>query len=150
MTVGSPRSYYKKFNFIVRIDGFSYFGFATCSELGHEVDVVSHREGGALLPDQTPGLVTVPNITLTRGATKDQEMHEWAKEVVDFSKNAGLVDPKYARDIDITQQDRDGKAIKRWTAKECWPRKYVAGDWDGNASEVVIEQMELVVGSGYE
>ncbi len=147
MPVGSPRSFYKKFKFIVEIDGFTYFGFQKCSELSAEVAVVSHREGGTLLADETPGLVTVPNITLERGATDDQEMHNWFKQVVDMAANLGegLPDPEFARDIDIVQQDRDGSERKRHPIKNCWPRKYVVGEWDNDAEEVVITTLELVI-----
>lgn len=147
MPVGNPRSFYKKFKFVIEIDGFTYFGFQTCSELSEEVGVVSHREGGSLLEDKTPGLVTVPNITLTRGATKDQEMHDWFKQVVDTAANLGegLPDGKYDRDFDIVQQNRDGSEMQRYKVKKAWPRKYVAGDWDNDADEVVITSLELVI-----
>lgn len=147
MPVGSPRSFYKKFKFVIEIDGFTYFGFQKCSELSAEVAVVEHREGGSLLPDKTPGLVTVPNITLERGATDDEEMFNWFKEVVDMAANLGegLPDPGYARDLDIVQQDRDGSELRRWPIKNAWPRKFVAGEWDNEADEVVITMLELVI-----
>lgn len=147
MPVGSPRSFFKKFKFVIEIDGFTYFGFQKCSELSAEVAVVEHREGGALLPDKTPGLVTVPNITLERGATNDEEMFNWFKEVVDMAANLGegLPDPGYARDLDIVQQDRDGSELRRYPIKNAWPRKFVAGEWDNEADEVVITMLELVI-----
>jgi phage tail-like protein len=147
MPVGSPRSFYKKFKFTVEIDGFTYFGFQKCSELKAEVGVVEHREGGVLLADKTPGLVTVPNITLERGATKDQEMFNWFKQVVDMAANLGegRPDPGYARNMDIVQHDRDGSVLMRFPITNAWPRTFVAGEWDNDADEVVITSMELVI-----
>lgn len=147
MTVGSPRSFYKKFKFTIEIDGFTYFGFQKCSELSAEIGVVEHREGGVLIADKTPGLVTVPNITLERGATKDQEMFKWWKQVVDMAANLGegLPDPGYARSMDIVQHDRDGSVLQRFPIPLAWPRKFVAGEWDNDADEVVITSVELVI-----
>ena len=147
MANGSPRSYFKKFKFVVQIDGFSYFGFQSCTELSAEGGVVSQREGGALVEDKTPGLLTVPNITLSRGATKDEEMFNWFKQVVDMTANLGegLPDPQYMRNLDIVQQDRDGSELRRWRVKGAWPRKFVAGEWDNNAEENVINSLELVI-----
>lgn len=147
MASGSPRSFFKRFKFVVEIDGFSYFGFQTCSELSAEVGVVTNREGGALVEDKSPGLLTVPNITLERGATKDEEMFNWFKEVVDMTSGlgSGLPDPQYARSVDIVQQDRDGTELRRWKLASCWPRKFVAGAWDNNAEENVVQSLELVI-----
>lgn len=147
MPVGNPRSFYKKFKFVVEIDGFAYFGFQKCSELTMEVGVVTHREDGTLLADKTPGVVTVPNITLERGATRNLEMYLWFKEVVDVTSEQGNIDGQYDRDIDIVQLDRDGTEIDRWNVTAAWPRMFSAGEWDNEAEEVVITKLELVIES---
>lgn len=147
MPVGSPRSFYKKFKFVVEIDGFEFFGFQKCSELSSEVGVVEHREGGTLLADKTPGFVTVPNITLERGATDDEDMFNWYKEVVDMNANLGegLPEPQFVRDIDIVQLNRDNSDRRRTPVTNTWPRRFVAGEWDNEAEEVVITMLELVI-----
>ena len=35
--IGTPRSFHKKFKFVVEIDGFQHAGFQKCSELSVEV-----------------------------------------------------------------------------------------------------------------
>lgn len=142
-TVGAPRTYHKKFKFVVEIDDFVNSGFQKCSELSIEVAKVEQREGGALIPYKEPGLVTVSDVTLERGATDNFEIFTWFKQVADLAANRGIVTPGYRRNLDIVQQDRDGTPLRRWRLKNAWPTKFVGGDWDNNASENVIESVTL-------
>lgn len=142
--IGSPRSFHKKFKFIVEIDApFASAGFQKCSALEAEVAKVEYSEGGSLIPDKSPGRVTFSDITLERGATKDKDAHDWFVQVVDASANSGLVDPKYKRNLAVVQQDRDGKTLRRWDVSGAWPVKFTAGEWDNEADENVIEMLTL-------
>lgn len=150
MVFGKARSFHKKFKFVVDIDGFAETvpgtgatGFQKCSELSYEVAKVEYSEGGALIPDKSPGRVTYSDVTLERGATRSQEMFDWAKEVANAAANSGLIDPGYKRTVDIVQQDRDGSTLRRWRLFNAWPPKFVAGEWDNEADENVIEMMTL-------
>lgn len=141
--IGEPRSFHKKFKFIVEIDSFTSAGFQKCSELSAEVAKVEYSEGGSLIPDKSPGRVTFTDITLERGATKDVDFFTWFKQVVDAAANSGLKDVEYKRNADVTQQDRDGSTLRRWRCTNTWPTKYVAGEWDNEADENVIEMLTL-------
>lgn len=141
--VGSARSFYKKFKFIIEIDGVAYAGFQKCSALEAEVAVVEQNEGGSLIPDKSPGRVKFTDITLDRGATDDLDLFNWFKEVVDASANSGLTDPNYKRNLDIVQQDRDGTTLRRWRVTRAWPTKFSAGEWDNDADENVMESITL-------
>lgn len=141
--VGSARSYYKKFKFIVEIDGVAYAGFQKCSALESEVAVVEQSEGGALFPNKSAGRIKFTDITLDRGATDDLDLFNWYKEVANAAANAGLVDPNYKRNLDIVQQDRDGTTLRRWRVTRAWPSKFSAGEWDNDADENVMESLTL-------
>ena len=141
--IGQPRSYYKKFKFVVEIDSFTYSGFQKCSELSMEVGKIEHREGGRIIPDKSPGLVTFADLTLERGATKDRELWNWMKQVADVAANGGLVDDTYKRNIDIVQRERDDSTLVRWRVYRAWPLMFVAGEWDNDADENVIEKVTL-------
>ena len=147
MPVGQPRNFYKKFKFTVEIDGLTYAGFSSMSELKQSVGVVEHREGGTLLADKTPGLVTVDNVTLERGATKDRELWEWWREVVKTSNAQGtsLAESRFARSGALVQQDMDGSVLMRWNLSNTWPMSFSAGEWDNSAEEVVLHSVELVI-----
>jgi len=141
--IGTPRTFHKKFKFIVEIDGIAAAGFQKCSELSVEVANVEYYEGGALIPQKSPGRLKFADVTLERGATSDEDLFEWLSEVADAAANAGLVEPDFKRNLDIVQQDRDGSTLRRWRLTGAWPVKFVAGEWDNNADENVIESVTL-------
>jgi phage tail-like protein len=141
--IGNPRTFHKKFKFIVEIDGVASAGFQKCSELSVEVANVQYYEGGSLIPNKSPGRLTFADVTLERGATSDRDLFDWFVQVADAAANAGLTEPEFKRNLDIVQQDRDGSTLRRWSLNGAWPVKFVAGDWDNEADENVIESVTL-------
>lgn len=141
--IGNPRTFHKKFKFIVEIDGVVSAGFQKCSELSVEVANVQYYEGGSLIPNKSPGRLTFADVTLERGATSDKDLFDWLTQVADAAANVGLNEPEFKRNLDIVQQDRDGSTLRRWSLTGAWPVKFVAGDWDNEADENVIETVTL-------
>ena len=141
--IGKPRSFHKKFKFIVEIDGVGHSGFQKCSELSVEVANVQYFEGGTLIPNKSPGRLTFADVTLERGATQDKDLFDWFQDVANTASGLGLNDVEYKRNLDIVQQDRDGTTLRRWSLTGAWPVKFVAGDWDNEADENVIESVTL-------
>lgn len=146
--IGTKRDFFDKFKFLVEIDGITYAGFSKCSELSMEVEKIEHREGGGLIPHKSPGNVSVPDITLERGATADLELYSWFEQVIDAAAGlggSGLVGSNYKRDFDIVQLNRDDTVRQRWNVTGAFPIKFVAGDWDSGASEKTMEKVTLAV-----
>ena len=141
--IGTPRTFHKKFKYVVEIDGFTYAGFQKCSELSVEVANVQYFEGGSLIPNKSPGRLTFADVTLERGATRDHDLFDWFQDVAITSSGLGLPDVVYKRNLDIVQQDRDGVTLRRWTLVRAWPVKFVAGEWDNESDENVIESVTL-------
>ena len=141
--IGKPRSFHKKFKFIVEIDGVGHSGFQKCSELSVEVANVQYFEGGTLIPNKSPGRLTFADVTLERGATQDKDLFDWFQDVANTASGLGLNDVEYKRNLDIVQQDRDGTTLRRWSLTGARPVKFVAGDWDNEADENVIESVTL-------
>jgi phage tail-like protein len=141
--IGTPRSFHKKFKFVVEIDDIAYAGFQKCSELSVEVAKIEHYEGGSLIADKSPGRLTFSDVTLDRGATQDRDLFDWLQDVAIVSSGLGLVDPFYKRNLDIVQQDRDGTTLRRWSLARAWPTKFVAGEWDNDADENLVESITL-------
>lgn len=141
--IGNPRSFHKKFKFIVEIDDIGHAGFQKCGELSVEVANVQYFEGGSLIPNKSPGRLTFADVTLERGATQDRDLFDWFQDVAITSSGLGLTDVNYKRNIDIVQQDRDGTTLRRWSLSRAWPVKFVAGDWDNESDENVIESVTL-------
>ena len=142
---GTPRSFHKKFKFLFEIDGFQFVGFQKCSELSAEIAKVEYHEGGALLPDKSPGRVTVADLTIERAATADNDLFSWFSSVASLVSQIGLVDNAYKRNGDVVQLDRDGSELRRWGCTGLWTTKFVAGDWDNESDENVIEKATLAL-----
>lgn len=144
--VGTPRSFYDKFKFLVEINGIRYAGFMKCSELAIEVAKIEHWEGGRTIADKSPGRITIPDITLERGATDDLETYEWMEEVAKMSAGGtGLVDDQYKRDGEIIQLNRNDTVRQRWRTKKMFPTKFVAGEWDNGSDEKVVTSLTLAL-----
>lgn len=141
--IGQPRLFHTKFKFLVEIDYVQYAGFQECSELSAEFANIQHYEGGRLTPHKVPGRLSFADITLKRGASFDQDLFRWFEEVAIMSSGLGLVGTQYKRDLDIVQQDRDGTTLRRWSLSRAWPLKFVAGDWNNNSDEIVVESITL-------
>jgi phage tail-like protein len=141
--IGQPRSFMKRFKFLVEVDNLGHSGFQKCSELSVEVANVQYFEGGSLIPNKSPGRLTFSDVTLERGATQDHELFDWFQDVVHTTSGLGLPDALYKRNLDIVQQDRDGTTLRRWSLSRAWPVKFVAGEWDNESDENVIESVVL-------
>ncbi|MCG8419628.1 MAG: phage tail protein [Proteobacteria bacterium] len=141
--IGTPRTFHKKFKFLVEIDDIGHAGFQKCSELSVEVANIQYFEGGSLIPNKSPGRLTFSDVTLERGATQDYDLFTWFQDVALTSSGLGLVGVSFKRNVDLVQQDRDGTTLRRWSLTGAWPVKFVAGDWDNEADENVIESVTL-------
>lgn len=139
--MGTPTNWDKKFSFLVEIDGVARAAFARCSELSAEIENVEYREGGRLHPHNAPGTVTFSELTLERGACDDYDLYNWFRDSYDAAAGTGMVPPDLFRTIDVVQLDRSGEDTKRFRCYKCYCRKWSAGDWDNDASEVRIESV---------
>ncbi len=139
---GVTRTYYKKFKFLIEIAGVTYAGFQTCGEISVEVAKIEHHEGGSLIPNKSPGKVTVADVELTRGATDDLDLWNWMRQAVELG--AIVSEEALKRSISILQQDRAGNEINRWDLVNAWPTKFVASQgWDNDADENLMESVTL-------
>lgn len=101
------------------------------------------RSKTPIIPYKSPGRLTFSDVTLERGATQDRDLFDWLLDVSVTSSGLGLTGVQYKRNLDIVQQDRDGTTLRRWSLSRAWPVKFVAGDWDNESDENVIESMTL-------
>ena len=138
---GVSRQYHKKFKFVVEIAGIAFAGFRSCSDIRIQVATIEQSEGGSLIPNKSPGRVTVPPVTLSRGATDDLDLYLWMQQVVAVG---GILEGQaFKRTIDIVQLRRSGSELRRWTLFNAYPIDWKAGDWDNEADENTIEEVIL-------
>jgi phage tail-like protein len=141
--IGNPRSFHNTCRFIVEIDDVGHAGLQKCSELSVEVANVLYYEGGSDISNKSPSRLNFADVTLERGTTRDRDLFDRFQEVAIASISLGLTDVNYMRNLDIVQQDRDGRTLRRWSLSRAWPVTFVVGDWDNESDENVIESVTL-------
>lgn len=135
MPASSRQDPYKRFNFLVQIEGISQAGFSEVSGLETSIDPIDYREGGDRIIRKLPGLRRVGNVTLKRGVTKSSELQDWHKNILQ-----GQLD---RRNVAIILLDDTGQEVVRWNLLDAWPCKWTGPDLDALSSEVAIEALEL-------
>jgi phage tail-like protein len=127
---------YKAFNFLVEIDGIARAAFSEVSGLESETAVIEYRIGGELnTVRKLPGLTKYANIVLRRGVTRDAELWNWRKTVVD-----GNLD---RRNGSITLLDDAQNEVVRWNFRNGWISKWEGPALNAKANEVAIETIEI-------
>lgn len=138
MATGKRTDPYRTFNFRVEIDGLTVGSFSECSGLSTEGDAVEYREGTdvPLTVRKLMGLHKYSNITLKRGYTKNAELWNWYRNIVN-----GVPD---RRNGSIILVDEERKDVLRWSIENAWIRKIEAPSFKASGNEVAIESIELV------
>ncbi len=128
---------YRGYNFAVEIDGITSAAFKDCSGLDTSQSEQTYREGtdATLVQRKIPGLVTVSNITLSRGVTADRELWDWRGQAA-----GGEVERK---NISVVLRDDTGAEKIRWNLRECWPTKWTGPSLDATADALAIEALEI-------
>ena len=127
---------YKKFNFLVEIDGVQVAGFSECSGLSTETDVIEYREGnerGGVR--KLPGLTKYTNIVLKRGFSRSRELWNWRKVVID-----GGVERRSGAIILLGENHAP---VARFQFREGWPAKWEGPSLNAKSSEIAIETLEI-------
>ena len=93
--IGNPRSFHKKFQFVVEIDDVGHAGFQKRAA-SVEVANVQYFEGGSLIPNKSPGASRSSDVTLERDA-QDRDLFDWFQDVAITSSGLGLTDVNYKR-----------------------------------------------------
>jgi phage tail-like protein len=121
----------------VEIDGITRAGFKTCSGLETSQTAGEYREGTdrSLYKRKIPGLVSAPEISLSRGITNDPELWQWRSKLAN-----GVVD---RRNMSIVLVDDTGKDIIRWNLRNCWPTKWTGPSLDATSDELAIETLDI-------
>jgi phage tail-like protein len=141
--IGTPRSFHKRFKFLIEVDGFARAGFNKASELKVEAKPIEYWEGANLVPNKSPGRLEFSKLTLERGATNDLDFYNWFQQVAIASASVGLVDNEYKRNMELVQLDRDGSELRRWLITGAWVCMLKVGEWSATEDEVVIESIEV-------
>ena len=125
------------YHFIVNWGG-TRMGFSEVSGLGIETEVIEYREGNSpnFSPIKMPGLRKFTNVILKRGVQAgDNEFFKWVSTI-----NGSKVE---RRDVMISLLDFEHKPVVSWKLQDAWPVKLEISCLKADASEVLIESLEL-------
>lgn len=133
----------QKFKFLIEIDGFVKSGFQKCTGLEKKVNVVEYRDGGDNNSKRKePGWTDYPNITLSRGMSRDMDMANWADQCMNI--NGVTCEADIAkRDISIILQTPNAKPARQWEVYDCMVCNYKFDDFDAESDDFLIESMEI-------
>jgi phage tail-like protein len=123
------------FRFLLEIEGITSGGFTRVKGLSREVKHESYREGGVNeYEHKLLTQVSYPVVVLERGLALD-DLWTWALRASD-----GDVERKTLR---IRLQNEAGEKLWAWQVEYALPVKWSVSDLDAQASQVVMESLEL-------
>jgi len=123
------------FRFLLEIEGIASGGFARVKGLSREIKHESYREGGVNdYEHKLVTLVTYPVLVLERGLALD-DLWKWA-----LAASEGDVQRKT---VWIRLQNEANEKAWAWLIEHALPVKWSASDLDAQASQVVMESLEL-------
>jgi phage tail-like protein len=123
------------FRYLVEIEGIVSGAFLRVKGLSREVRHESYREGG--VNDYEHKLltqVTYPVVTFERGLALE-DLWKWALAAADGDVTR--------RTIRVRLQDESAERAWAWQIEHALPVKWTSSDLDANASQVVIETLEV-------
>ena len=129
------RDPFRGFRYLVEMEGLVSGGFLRVKGLSREVRVESYKEGGVNeYEHKLAGQVTYPSVVLERGLARE-DLWYWA-----FAASEGLI---VRKNIWIRLQNEAGEKAWAWHLDWALPVKWSRSDLDANASQVVMESLEL-------
>lgn len=141
---GRPADFYDKARFLVEIDGVRYAGFQSCSDVSGSFASKSYPDGASDVPYKKAGKEEFPNVTLTRGASADQDLIDWWKQVRASVRGYGVTPAEYKRNVVIVCIDEAGERRREIPLRNAFPVNLVLGAWDATDREgFVLESLEL-------
>jgi phage tail-like protein len=123
------------FRFLLEIEGITSGGFTRVKGISREVKHESYREGGVNeYEHKLLTQVSYPVVVLERGLVLE-DLWTWALRAAD-----GDVERKTLR---IRLQNEAGEKLWAWQVEYALPVKWSVSDLDAQASQVVMESLEL-------
>jgi len=126
---------FRGFRFLIEVEGLTSGGFQRVKGLQREVKHESYREGGVNeYEHKLFSQVSYPAVVLERGLARD-DLWQWA-----FDASEGRI---LRKNVWIRLQNEAGEKAWAWQLDWALPVKWSCSDLDANASQVVMESLEL-------
>ncbi|MEZ4466756.1 MAG: phage tail protein [bacterium] len=125
---------YGTFNFKLEINGLTLGHFQSVSGLSHEIEVLTHQEGGVNdRQHKLPGQGSFPNVTLKLGYVASELAEDWH---FNFAVNPKTVGRK---DGSIVMLNDAAEEIVRWNFVRAWPVKWEGPEFNSGADNLAVE-----------
>ena len=130
-------------------------GFRDMGEIGCDITLVEHYQGGSLLPDLGPGLGKMTTVTLRRGATQNNVALEgWFQRVLNSGHRfpldqggglgvGGANETDFKCPTRVLGLDRAHNVVTTWVLHDAFPIGIKFEGFDNTANERAIESITL-------
>ena len=125
------------FNFRVEIEGLDVGGFRSVEGLQVKVESITYHQSKVRMPLKRPGRPEVGNIRLIKGYVNSDLLWRWCEQI-----RSGKIQRKSGS---IVLLDDAGHETCRYNFFNAWPTQWSGFKLDGKGSEVLVEELELVV-----
>lgn len=132
-----PRSFHFKVSFLDVGDSIKDIGFQSVAGLNASMDTETYREGGEnRFVHHLPVKATYADLTLKRGVLLDSDLIKWCTDVFENM----IIKPS---DLVISLLNDNHEPLMSWSVKHAWPKKWAVSDLNAEASELLIESIDL-------
>lgn len=128
---------YKKFRFLVELEGLIVGGFSEVSGLQVKTEVETVEERGTNnYEHKLPKKTKYPNVVLKRGIIDSNAIWKWHQDVINgkTSQKSGC----------IILLDNIGNEKLRWRFTQAYPVKWSGSELKADGNNVEVESLELV------
>lgn len=126
-------------SFGLEVDGVQIEQIQEVSGLKMEQDVIELKQNaakdGTYIIKKLPGRFKAGEVTFTRGLTKDNSFEKWIKD----SRIGKMGDARKGGHIIVF--DYEGKALKRYTLTNCWPKSLEISSMKAGDTSVLTEKL---------
>ncbi|HEY5564195.1 MAG TPA: phage tail protein [Rhodothermia bacterium] len=113
------------------------FRFRDVSGLSMELEEETHNEGGEnRFVQKFPVRGRYPDLVLKRGMLTDSRVTQWCKAAIQNLDIEPIT-------VWVTLMNENHEPLQTYTFVNAWPKKWNASDLNAEASEIVVESLEL-------
>jgi len=113
------------------------FRFRDVSGLSMELEEETHNEGGEnRFVQKLPVRGRYPDLVLKRGMLTDSKVTQWCKAAIQNLDIEPIT-------VWVTLMNENHEPLQTYTFVNAWPKKWNASDLNAEASEIVVESLEL-------
>jgi len=130
-------AFHFKVEFLGLEDGDVDTRFQSVGGLSASIEADSLREGGEnRFEHKLPTRTSYSDLTLKRGFVKSSALLDWFSHSFQTLEISPL-------DLNVTLLNEEGQPAMAWGLTHVWPKKWSVGDFNAEASAIVIESIEL-------